>query len=250
MKYILECCCDSVESAIAAEKGGANRLELCSNLMIGGTTPSIALYHAVREAVGLKIHVLLRPRFGDFCYTDHEKQILKEEVRSFREAGADGIVIGALCPDGSLDEGFLSELLQERGSMNVTMHRAFDMCRDPFVALQQCEKLGVDQILTSGGCNDCLQGLDVIEELFRKANGRTGIMAGAGVSADVIRKILEKVPLRSFHMSGKKVIESPMTYRNLRVSMGFMSLSEYEIWRTDEEKIAAAKAVLDQAFGG
>ena len=249
MNYILECCCDSVESALAASSGGATRLELCSNLIIGGTTPSLALFQTVRKAVNIRIHVLLRPRFGDFCYTDYEKSILLQEARMFREAGADGIVIGALRPDGDLDHEFLKSMILQRGSMNVTLHRAFDMCRDPIEALEDAIRLGFDTILTSGGENDAVSGIGMLKKLYESAEGRIDLMAGSGISAEAIESILASVPLKSFHMSGKKVMESPMVYRKKSVSMGLRFLSEYEIWQTDEEKINEARLVLEKKYG-
>ena len=131
-KYILECCVDSVESAMEAEKGGANRIELCSALVIGGLSPSKALFEKVKENVSIKIHVLLRPRFGDFCYTQFEHEIIKQEIRMFKELGADGVVIGTLNPDGSLNMEQMQELVEEANGMSITLHRAFDMSADPF----------------------------------------------------------------------------------------------------------------------
>lgn len=140
MGYILECCVDSVESAIAAKKGGADRIELCSALVIGGLSPSQALYQKIREQVDIPIRVLLRPRFGDFCYTDFEQEILKEEIRSFVKLGADGIVIGAMKADGTLHLEQMKEFIEEAKGTPVTLHRAFDMCKDPFVALEEAKK--------------------------------------------------------------------------------------------------------------
>lgn len=148
--FILEICVDSVESAVAAERGGATRLELCQNLMIGGTTPGIKLFEAVREETHIPIQVLIRPRFGDFCYTDYEWRIMKEEIRMFRDRGADGIVIGMLKPDGILDRDRMEALLEERGGMSVTLHRAFDVCKEPMETLAVAKTMGIQTILTSG----------------------------------------------------------------------------------------------------
>ena len=143
--FILEICVDSVESAVAAERGGATRLELCQNLMIGGTTPGIKLFEAVREETHIPIQVLIRPRFGDFCYTDYEWRIMKEEIRMFRDRGADGIVIGMLKPDGILDRDRMEALLEERGGMSVTLHRAFDVCKEPMETLGWRKQWGFKQ---------------------------------------------------------------------------------------------------------
>ena len=148
--YILECCVDSVESAINAAKGGASRLELCSNLIIGGTTPDVALVKEIRKYTDIRIHALIRPRFGDFCYTEHEMEIMKAQIRALKEAGVEGVVIGVLDVDGNLDVPKMKELLQETEGLSVTLHRAFDMCRDPYEAMEQAIDLGIDTILTSG----------------------------------------------------------------------------------------------------
>ena len=157
-KRILEVCVDSVESALAAEQGGADRFELCGNLIIGGTSPSPALFRAVRRETKAKIHVLLRPRFGDFLYTDREFGILQEEAESFLEWGADGIVCGCLTPQGALEESRMRRLVELAHGAGAcfTLHRAFDVCRDPMETLSFCEALGVDLILTSGQKNTCL----------------------------------------------------------------------------------------------
>lgn len=244
MKYVLECCVDSVESAIAAEKGGANRLELCANLIIGGTTPSLALYEEVRKHTSIRVHVLLRPRFGDFLYTEHEFAILEREVAMFREAGADGVVIGCLTKDGDLDLTQMKRLKKAAGDMSITLHRAFDVCKDPFKTLEECKELGIHTILTSGQENHCLDGQELIQQLAQKADGKVDILVGAGVSADVITQMMRGTNLTSFHLSGKVTLDSGMIYRKEGVSMGLPSLSEFEIWRTQEENIRAAYEAL------
>lgn len=245
MGYTLECCVDSVESAIAAKKGGADRLELCSALVIGGLSPSQALYRKIREQADIPIRVLLRPRFGDFCYTDYEHEILKEEVRSFRKLGADGIVIGTMKPDGTLNLEQMKELMEEAQGMTVTLHRAFDMCQEPFQTLEEAKRLGIHTILTSGQKNVCTEGMDLLKELVEQAQGKTEILVGGGVDASVLPVLAEKTKAKAFHMSGKVSIESEMQYRKQDVSMGVASVSEYEIWRTSEKRIREARRVLD-----
>lgn len=245
MGYTLECCVDSVESAIAAKKGGADRLELCSALVIGGLSPSQALYRKIREQADIPIRVLLRPRFGDFCYTDYEHEILKEEVRSFCKLGADGIVIGTMKPDGTLNLEQMKELMEETQGMTVTLHRAFDMCQDPFQTLEEAKRLGIHTILTSGQKNVCTEGMDLLKELVEQAQGKTEILVGGGVDASVLPVLAEKTKAKAFHMSGKVSIESEMQYRKQDVSMGVASVSEYEIWHTSEKRIREARRVLD-----
>mgnify|MGYP000087425370 CR=1 FL=1 len=168
--YILETCVDSVESAMAAAEGGADRLELCSNLIIGGTTPGPWLFEEIRKRSDIRIHALIRPRFGDFCYTDYEWRIMKEEIRMFRDRGADGIVIGMLKPDGILDRDRMEALLEERGGMSVTLHRAFDVCKEPMETLAVAKTMGIQTILTSGQKNTCMEG----QNTGRAAAGKPG----------------------------------------------------------------------------
>lgn len=246
MGYTLECCVDSVESAIAAKKGGADRIELCSALVIGGLSPSQALYRKIREQVDLPIRVLLRPRFGDFCYTDFEHEIIKEEIRSFRKLGADGIVIGTMKPDGTLNVEQMKKLIEEAQGMSVTLHRAFDMCKNPFMALEEARKLGINTILTSGQKNTCIDGVELLKELVEKAQGETEILVGGGVDASVLPVLAEKTKAKSYHMSGKISMESEMRYRKQDVSMGIASVSEYEIWRTSEKRVREARKILDE----
>ena len=244
--YILECCVDSVESAIAAQKGGANRVELCSALVIGGLSPSVALFQKVKEVLDIKIHVLLRPRFGDFCYTDYEHEIIKEEVRKFRELGADGVVIGTLKPDGTLNMGQMKELVEEAGTMSITLHRAFDMCKDPMKTLNDVKELGIHTILTSGQKNSCINGTDLLAKLVEEADKKVDILIGGGVDASVIEELYNKTGATSYHMSGKITLDSKMEYRRSDVNMGVASMSEYEIWRTSSNRVSAAKEVLEK----
>lgn len=247
--YILECCVDSVESAINAKKGGADRLELCSNLVIGGTTPTLALFRQIRETVPIRIHVLIRPRFGDFLYSPQETAVILKEIDLFREAGADGIVIGALTPDGNLDLEQMKQLIAHSGKMSLTLHRAFDMCRDPFRSMEEAKVLGINAILTSGQQASCLKGIDLLSQLSEQSKGTIDIMAGAGVNESAVRTLLSQTGLTSFHMSGKKTEKSRMIFRNPAVSMGIPGMSEYEIWQTDAKEIAAVKKLLTSGPG-
>lgn len=243
--YILESCVDSVESAISATNGGANRLELCGNLMIGGTTPTKALFQEVRKNCKNRIHVLIRPRFGDFCYSGYEYNIIREEVKLFRELGADGVVIGILEPTGDLDMVRMQELVKLAGDMSITLHRAFDVCRDPFVALEQSKQLGIHSILTSGQKNVCLEGKECLKELIVKSDGKVDILIGSGVKSGNIKELYEYTRSTSFHMSGKIVKDSLMAYRKEGVHMGLDSISEYDVWQTSEAEVKKAVQILD-----
>lgn len=245
-EFILESCVDSVESALAAEKGGATRLELCSNLVIGGTTPSQWLYEEIRKVSDIRIHALIRPRFGDFCYTDYEFQIIRNEVRMFRKLGAEGVVIGILRPDGTLNLEQMELLMEAAGDMSVTLHRAFDVCVNPYEAFEQAKRLGIHTILTSGQKDNCRAGKELLRELVAMENGEITIQVGSGVDADAIRELQPYTGAHAFHMSGKLVLDSPMIYRKEGVNMGLPSLSEFEIFRTDSEKIREARKVLEE----
>lgn len=244
--YVLECCVDSVESAVAAQAGGANRLELCANLVIGGTTPDINLYLAVREKVSIKINVLIRPRFGDFCYTGEEFGIIKKDVEMFRKYGADGVVIGVLREDGSLDMARMKELMDAAGDMSVTLHRAFDVSRDPFQTLKDAEDLHIGTILTSGQKNTCYEGRELLGKLVEKTAGKVDILVGSGVNSAQIAELAAVTKAKSFHLSGKVNVESAMTYRKEDVSMGLPLMSEYTIFRTDAGEIAKVRDILQR----
>lgn len=245
MPRVLEVCVDSVESALAAARGGASRLELCANLILGGTTPSPALFDAVREATGLPIRVLIRPRFGDFLYTHWEYRIMCREAEAFARRGADAVVTGALRPDGSLDLEKLNGMIDAAQGLPVTLHRAFDVCRDPMEALEQALELGIATILTSGQQASAWAGRDLIGQLLDRAAGRMEILIGGGVSAAVIRDFRRLLPeAEAFHLSGKQVLDSAMAYRNPAVSMGLPGLSEYQLWRTGEAAVRQAADAL------
>ena len=221
MKGILECCVDSVESAIAAKNGGADRLELCQGLVIGGVTPGTALFQEIKNQMDIRIHALMRPRFGDFCYTRHEIDILCGDIRTFRKLGADAAVIGALKPDGTLDVEAMKRMIDAAGDMSIT-------------------------ILTSGQRKSAKEGVEILKQLALKADGKVDIMAGAGIDADAIRYLAPKTGITTFHMSGKMTLDSRMVYRKEGINMGLPSMSEFEIWRTDEKKVEEAREVLDQ----
>lgn len=265
-KYTLECCVDSVESALAAALGKADRLELCAGLIIGGTSPSLALYEQVKECCDLPVRVLLRPRFGDFLYTAYEFQIIRREVELFREAGADGIVIGCLKEDGSLHMEQMRELMEAAEGMKVTLHRAFDVCADPIRTYEQAWELGIDTILTSGQESDCVKGMPLLQKLCslqrqnvckegvqqdkeeahpHKQVKRPQIMAGAGVTPEVIRTFRAQTDITAFHLSAKKILDSGMVYRREGVPMGIPAMSEYSIFRTDREVVAEARRALE-----
>ena len=165
----------------------------------------------------------------------------------FQKAGAEGVVIGSLNKDGSLNAEHMKRFIDSAKDMSVTLHRAFDMCADPFETLKQAKELGVNTILTSGQAPSSLEGIDLYEKLIEKANGEISILAGGGIKASTIEKLLKQTSLTAFHMSGKIVVESGMEFRNPAVSMGLPGISEYNIWLTDENNVREARRVLDEA---
>lgn len=239
----LEVCIDSVESAIEAQHGGADRLELCADLIIGGTTPTESLFRAVRRVADLPVHVMVRPRYGDFLYTDYEYEVMLDTVRSFRNLGADGVVTGILKADGSLDLERMTRIREVSEGMKLTLHRAFDMSCDPRTVMTDSVKCGVDIVLTSGQAPSAEEGIPVLRGLQEEFGSRVEIMAGAGVNARNIPLIHEKTGIRNFHLSGKKEIPSGMAFRNERVSMGVSGFPEYSIMRTDAERVREAARI-------
>ena len=242
MPYTLEVCVDSTASALAAQRGGADRLELCADLIVGGTTPSLALVRQVKETTGLPVRALLRPRFGDFCYDRWELAQMKESAAALVAAGADGIVTGVLTPDGALDAEALRpiyEAAREAAAkagrpVALTLHRAFDVCRDPFAALDTACALGLSTILTSGQAASAPAGAPLLRQLV-----------GAGVSPANPPALANQTGAHSFHLSGKQVLDSRMTFRREGVPMGLPGFSEFELWQTSEETIRKARNVLD-----
>lgn len=247
MNRILEVCVDSYASAMAAIAGGADRVELCSALSVGGLTPSAALLRQIRRVSGIPIRCLMRPRGGDFLYTTEEVEQMAMEMRVLREAGADGFVIGCLTADGELDGKAMEPLLDAASGLGLTLHRCIDVSRDLCRTYRDAAELGFDTVLTSGGAGKCLDGLETIGQLLKLRDGSNGpeILIGAGVNAGVIAAFRTKLPdARAFHMSGKTEIESGMRFRREGVPMGLPGLDEWHIPVTSEEAVREAKAQL------
>lgn len=253
MRSVLEVCVDSTASALAAKRGGADRLELCADLIVGGTTPSLTLVQQVKAETGLPVRALLRPRFGDFCYDSYELAQMEQLAAELVEAGADGIVTGVLTPEGALDAGAMQPIYAaarkaaEKVSRPVacTLHRAFDVCADPFAALETARSMGLCTILTSGQAAGAPQGAALLRQLTERAGKDVEILAGAGVSAQNIPVLAAQTGVRAFHLSGKQVLQSRMTFRREGVPMGLPGFSEFEVWQTSEANIRAARQALD-----
>ena len=240
-KYTLEICVDSVESAINAERGKATRLELCSNLIIGGTTPTKSLFEEVKKNVNIPINVLIRPRFGDFLYSDYEVNIIKNEIKMFKKLGVDGIVVGILTKNGEIDLDNMKKFIEGAQDIPITFHRAFDVCREPLKAFYQLQELGVQNILTSGQSQDCLRGKKLLKELVKistkNSKNKTKILVGAGLNIKNIDEIVNFTGATSFHFSGKRIKQSSMEYRKENINMGLKEFSEFEILETDENLV-------------
>ena len=249
MAKILEVCVDSYASAMAAISGGADRLELCSALAVGGLTPSPALLRQIRQVSTIPVRCLMRTRGGDFLYTPEEIRQMAEEIRMLRAAGADGFVIGCLTADGDLDKKAMNPLLEAAEGAGLTLHRCIDVSRDLLQTYRDAAALGIDTVLTSGGAGNCMAGMETIRQLIalREETGGPEILIGAGVKAPVIAAFLGQVPgSRAFHMSGKTEIESGMRFRREGVPMGLPGLDEWHIPVTSQQAVAAAKALLSE----
>ncbi len=236
---ILEVCAGSLASALIAEESGAFRVELCDNLYEGGTTPSIGTIELARLKLTIKLHVIIRPRGGDFLYSDLEYGIIKRDVETCRNTGVDGVVIGFLTADGKIDQERTREMVAIARPMAVTFHRAFDMAKDPFEALEALLQTGVDRVLTSGQKNQAPDGADLIAKLIRKSAGRMIIMPGGGLNEDNIGEFAKKVKATEYHATLRHQVESGMSYRREDVFMGGLpAIPEYSILEADPIRVS------------
>lgn len=197
---IVEACVDSVESALAAERGGASRLELCDALFDGGTTPSAGMIAACRERVSIPVFVIIRPRGGGFVYSDAELDVMRRDIVAARGLGADGVVIGALGADGAVNEAQTRSLVDVAGGLPVTFHRAFDFTPDVGTALESLISAGVSRVLTSGGAPTAREGIPMLASLVRQAGDRLVVMAGGGVREENVRQIVDATGVREVHV--------------------------------------------------
>ena len=204
----VEICLEDIESAIAAQCGGANRVELCDNLTAGGTTPSIGMIRLVRQQLEIDLQVIIRPRGGDFCYTDHEFGVMKEDVEAAKSAGANGIVTGILSSDGTIDVQRTWKLVQLASPLPVTFHRAFDHTPDPFLALEILADHGINRILSSGQAPSAFEGLSLLIELQKIARDRISIIAGGGVNSQNASLIVNQAKITEIHASSSCIQES------------------------------------------
>ncbi len=244
---MLEICAGDIESVFAAAKGGADRVELCAALGEGGVTPSIGFVREARKVPGLKLHVLIRPRGGDFVYTPEEVDAMVADIRAIKEEGADGVVIGALTPEGDIDMEACKKMAAAAQGMNITFHRAFDLCKDPVKALDDIASLGCNRLLTSGQAASAKEGIGMLAKLAKRGEGRVTILAGGGVTPANAAEIITLGGVNELHASARHTIGSPMVYRREGVAMGAPGTDEYSRKVTSTEIVADIVEAIKEA---
>jgi len=242
---LLEVCANSVSSALAAQNGGALRVELCENLQEGGTTPSFGQILMARKLLHIKLHVLIRPRGGDFLYNDNEYETMLADVRYCIESGCDGIVVGILNADGTVDKDRNREIVRmaKQWGLGITFHRAFDMCANQLQAMEDIIELGFERILTSGGKSTAMEGASIIANLVNKAANRIIIMPGSGINQNNVADLVKYTKVQEIHSSAKIPMQSKMEYKNDHILMGDFG-EEYTFEQTDVEIV---KGILKKA---
>ena len=247
IKPLIELCVEGIDGFLAAQEAGADRVELCASLMEGGLTPSLATIRAAVKAARIPVHVIIRPRGGDFLYSDAEFETMVEDVRALRDEGVSGVVIGCLTPDGRIDEARTTTLVEAARPMSVTCHRAFDMTADAGEALEALVRCGVDRVLTSGQRDTAVEGIAILKSAVEQAAGRIVIMGCGALDAQNISKVRDEAGLAELHFAALTTVPSGMAFRNPHVGMGGTEKDrEYELTLTDKgavrATIAAAKS--------
>lgn len=234
----IEVCATSINSALAAERGGAVRIELCDNIHEGGTTPSFATISLAQEILTIDVCVLIRPRGGDFLYNDIEFQLMKRDIEMAKEIGVKGVVIGILDENGLVDMDRMEKLIEIARPMQVVFHRAFDMVVDPMVAFNQLLELGIDRLLTSGQRNLAIDGVPLIKELVDLSDGRIDIMPGSGINTKNFVELVKSTGAKDFHLTGRSVVHSNMNYYSDKVVLNsFSHKDDFERLETDSNII-------------
>ncbi len=242
----LEICIDSVESAIAAERGGAQRVELCADLLEGGITPSAGMIASVRSHISIQLFVMIRPRSGDFCYTDLEFDVMNREIELARNLGADGIVLGLLDLDARVNVPRTRQLVELAAPLPVTFHRAVDMTPDLDSTVEDVIATGASRILTSGGAPDAVTGMNQIARMVEVASGRIIIMPGGGVSPQTVEAIANGTGATEFHSSARTAVPSPVRFRKQGIAMGTIPGREFERFAASEENVRALVQTLER----
>lgn len=236
----------SIEAALKAQEGGADRIELCDNPGEGGTTPSYGVIEVVRQHLSIDVYIMIRPRGGDFLYSSYEFHAMKRDISQCQRLSVDGVVFGILNADGTIDKKRCKELIDKSRPLKVTCHRAFDMARDPFEALEDCIEVGFDRILTSGGQSRAIDGVDLIAELQKRAAGRIIIMPGSGVNEETVAEIVNKTQVNEIHFSAMSHRDGGMAYRNEQIAgMGSEQGAEFKLRIADPEKIRKMRELVE-----
>lgn len=238
MSVLIEACVDSVASALAAEKGGAGRLELCDALHDGGTTPSAGMISAVKAAVRIPVFVIVRPRGGGFVYTYEEAAVMRLDIEAARMLGADGVATGMLTADARIDEEQMRAVLAAAKDLPVTFHRAFDLTRDRDEALETLMRLGVQRVLTAGGAASAIEGVEAIRSLAKRGAGQITVMAGGGVREETVQEIVHRTGVPEVHVRGTRPARVRMTPVPPAVRLRKALPDDEEVWEeTDERRI-------------
>jgi len=245
MDYKLEICVDSVESAINGQAAGADRVEFCDNLIEGGTTPSYGSLVSARNNLTIGLHVIIRPRGGDFLYSDLDYDLMRRDIEICGETGVDGIVTGILHPGGNIDVERTAKLFEFAYPMSTTFHRAFDMCSDPVQGLEDVISTGASRLLTSGQKNKAQDGIELIRQLIIQSGKRLIIMPGSGIDETNAALILTATKAREIHLTGRKIIESGMVFRRKGINMGGVTgVPEFSRKVADTERIKKIIEIL------
>ncbi|HOP00286.1 MAG TPA: copper homeostasis protein CutC [Bacteroidales bacterium] len=245
MKFKLEICVDSFESALNAQSAGADRIELCDNLTEGGTTPSAGLISSVRENLSIGLNVIIRPRGGDFLYSDAEFDIMRRDIEMCGENGVDGVVFGLLLADGTIDVDRTGRLAEFAHPMEITFHRAFDVSCHAEESLENIILTGATRLLTSGQRKKAAEGSDVIARLVEIADGRIIIMPGGGLDESNIAGVALRTKATEFHLTARSETESSMIFRNSGIHMGSdINNNEYLRKIADTERIKKIISIL------
>lgn len=238
----------NIDSALRAQEGGADRIELCDNPAEGGTTPSFGVIEQVRQNISMDVFVMLRPRGGDFCYSNYEFHTMKRDLSQCQRLSVDGLVFGILTEDGRIDKRRCKELIAKARPLKVTCHRAFDMTRDPFEALEDCIEVGFDRILTSGQRPKAIEGAELIAKLVKKADGRIAIMAGSGVNENTVTEIVKTTAVNEIHFSATAFKDSVMQYRNPHITaMGDDAGAEFKYRTVDPGRVKLIRSLAEKA---
>jgi len=246
MAGTLEVCANGYESALNAQMGGATRVEFCDNLAEGGTTPSYGQIALAKKNLNIEIWPIIRPRGGDFLYSDLEFDLMKEDIKVFKSLNCDGVVIGILNPDGTIDQKRCAELIALANPLPVSFHRAFDMSNDMSLALEDLIALGIVRVLSSGGANSAIQGAATLAQLVKQADGRISIMPGAGINSNNIQDLIEISGADTFHASCKTYVSSKMIFRNSEAKMGSID-DEYQYELTNIDRVKELVHIINHS---